>query len=115
MPRKSGAVIPDIADAAKRATVILFALNLNPRNRVGLRFNRLLREHLSGAWRMTCPPLRNSRVKGEGKYYAEVVLAGPNVSGADELRKRLDDFAEKLAVVLGLSGKNAEMLKPEDI
>ena len=115
LPRKSGAVVPDIANAAKRATVILFALNLNPRNRVGLRFNRLLCEHLSGAWRMTCPPLRNSLVKGEGKYYAEVVLAGPGLSGADELRKHLDDFAEKLAAVLGLSEEDAKVLKPTTI
>ena len=40
----------------REATVLIFALNLNPGNSVGRRFDTLLAEHLLGAWRITCPP-----------------------------------------------------------
>ena len=115
LPRKSGRVVPRMAEMSKRAAAVLFALNLNPNNLVGQRFDGLLKAHLSGALRMTCPPIRKSGVKGEGTYYADVVLAAPDVSAADGLRAQLSAFAEKLADVLGLSGENAEMLKPKVI
>ena len=93
---------------AKRAAVLLFALNLDPRNRVGRRFDALLEEHLRGAWRMTCPPLGGTAVRGESKHYAEIVLAArpllepEAVRDLDVLRERLTRFAERLAGVFGL-------------
>ena len=87
---------------------MLFALNLDPRNRVGRRFDALLQEHLRGAWRMTCPPLRGTAVRGESKHYAECVLAArpllepEAVRDLDVLRERLTGFAERLAGVFGL-------------
>ena len=115
LPRKSGIVIPQIAAASKKATVVLFALNLDPGNRVGRRFDALLKAHLPNALKMTCPPIGNSMVKGEGTYYADVVLAGPNVSDAGGLQIQLSAFTEKLAAVLGLLNEQAEMLKPKII
>ena len=115
LPRKSAVVVPQMARMSEQATVVLFALNLNPTNPVGRRFDRLLKAHLPNALKMTCPPICNSTVKGEGKYYADVVLAGPNMSDAGGLQMQLSAFTEKLAAVLGLSDEQAEMLKPKII
>ena len=51
LPRKARTVVPQMATAAKRAAVLLFALNLEPGNSVGRRFDALLERHLPGAWR----------------------------------------------------------------
>ena len=86
---------------AKRAAVLLFALNLNPHNRVGRRFDALLKKYLQGAWRMTCPPLTKRGIKGESKYHAEIVLAArPFLEHGDspdivELRTRLEDIDDR--------------------
>ena len=94
------------AEMAKRAAVLLFALNLNPHNRVGRRFDALLKKYLQGAWRMTCPPLPKRGIKGESKYHAEIVLAArPFLEHGDspdivELRTRLKDFAKNLVDIL---------------
>lgn len=114
LPDKAPAVVPRMAEMAGRAAVLLFALNLNPDNWVGRRFDALLDEHLPGAWRMTCPPLRDTGVKGESKYHAEVVLAARalrgDVRGRDvaALRMRLDEFSRHLAVVLDLQDDRLE-------
>ena len=97
-----------MAVMAKRAAVLLFALNLDPRNRVGRRFDALLEKHLCGAWRMTCPPLPGTAVRGESKHYAECVLAArpllepEAVWDLDVLRERLTRFPERPAGVFGL-------------
>ncbi len=75
LPRKAKEIIPIMAEASKVATVILFALNWKPSNCVGKKFGQLLQKHLPKAWRMTFPPLPYIGIKGESKYYAEVVLA----------------------------------------
>ena len=115
LPRKSGIVIPQIAVASKKATVVLFALNLDPGNRVGQRFDALLKTNLPNALKMTCPPIGNSTVKGEGTYYADVVLAAPSALEVDGLQTQLSAFTEKLAAVLDLPDEQAEMLKPKII
>ena len=115
LPRKSGTVVPQMAEASERAAAVLFALNLDPANSVGRRFNSLLKARLPDGLKMTCPPIPKSGVRGEATYYADVVLAGPGVSEADELQGRLSAFAKKLAAVLRLSGDDAEMLKPQVI
>ena len=108
-------VIPLIAKMAKRAAVLLFALNLDPGNWVGRRFDKLLKEHLPGAWRLTCPPLKHTRIKGESRYHSEVVLAahwlgeGKGSGDTDALRKRLTAFAEQLAGVLELPAKQLSL------
>lgn len=117
-------VIPRLACAVteKQAAVLLFALNLNPDNEVGRRFDDLLAEHLPGAWRITCPPHPDLR-----KYYAEVVLVSPLTMGppcatAWLLRKRLERFAEKLQHVLfplavrtvGAPGRQVSSLQRND-
>lgn len=101
LPGHAKEVIPVLAAAVKerQATVLIFALNLNPSNPVGRRFDTLLAEHLPGAWRVTCPP------HPELKYYADVVLAVPPVvaqSGpaVESLRLRLERFAKHLRAVL---------------
>ena len=60
LPRRAPAVVPQMTAMAERAAVMLFALNLDPRNPIGRRFDALLEEYLRGAWRMTCPPLRGT-------------------------------------------------------
>ncbi len=107
LPRKAPTVVPHMAKAARRAAVLLFALNLDPGNRVGRRFDALLERHLPGAWRMTCPP-----VKGELRFHADVVLtARPLRDSTQEvhlLRRRLADFTKHLASVLGLPARRLE-------
>ena len=117
-------VIPQIAEAIEQgAAVILFALNLDPCNSVGRKFEKLLEDYLPRAWRMTMPPLRFPGIRGESKYHAEVVLAASvlkdaevvlaasvlkDEAGADELKKRLEKLAERLAdIPAGL------LLKPQ--
>ncbi len=111
LPRSARTVVPQVAELAVRAAVLVFALNLNPRNRVGQQFDALLERHLPGALRLTCPPLAGWDVKGESKHHAEVVLAAPALlpsdrsrdpSSAATLRTRLAALAERVAGVLQL-------------
>ena len=102
LPSHAKEVMPVLAAAVeeRQAAVLLFALNRNPGNSVGRRFDALLAEHLPGAWRITCPP------HPELKYYAaDVVLAVPPAvarSGAavESFRLRLERFAKHLRAVL---------------
>lgn len=98
-PKHVNDVLPRLAQATteRQATMLLVALNLNPRNRVGKRFDDLLAEHLPGAWRITCPP------HSELKFYADVVLAMPPAlaqPAAESFRPRLERFTEHLRAVL---------------
>ena len=109
LPDKAPTVVPQMAQAAKRGAVLLFALNRTPGNSVGRRFDALLERHLPGAWRMTCPPLpADTGVEGESGFHAEVVLAArpllehgssPTV---DVLRTRIAEYTKHLARVLNL-------------
>ena len=102
LPDHAKEVIPVLAAAVeeRQAAVLMFALNRNPGNSVGRRFDALLAEHLPGAWRITCPP------HPELNYYAaDVVLAVPTAvaqSGAavESFRLRLERFAKHLRAVL---------------
>lgn len=115
LSKKAEAVVPQIGKVIKCASVLLFALNQDPCNQCGRRFDALLKEHLPDAWRMTCPPLRDCQVRGESKYHAECVLAAypfpehKNDQDVTGLRKRLDTLAEHLADLL------AQQLKPRVI
>lgn len=116
LPRKAKTVVPQMEEMAKRAAVVLFALNKDPGNRVASRFNNLLKKHLKGAWQMTCPPLLYRGIRGESQYHAEIILAAhdlradcPNVAA---LKTRLEDLAWKLTKVLCLCGDGARMLMP---
>ena len=107
LPLKAPVVVPQVAEAAERAAVLLFALNRNPHDEDGRRFDLLLEQHLPGALRMTCPPMpTGTGVEGESRYHADVVLAarpllehrsGPQ---ARVLHARLAGFAIALARVL---------------
>ena len=112
-------VLPIVSEIAQSSTVVLFVLNMDPFNRVGRRFDELLAEHLSGAFTMTCPPIRTSKIKGEKKYYADVVLAGPDLVGdpsaVANFRCRLELLARKLVGALGLSERGHVMLRPRTI
>ena len=99
------AVVPQMAKMARRAAVLLFALNRDPEDRVGRRFDNLLEEHLPGAWHLTCPRLHETGVEGESRHRAEVVLAARWLSSGDVLWKRLAAFAEQLAGVLDLAAE----------
>ena len=120
LPDKAETTIPQMEAMANSATVLLFALNLDPRNKVGKCFEKLLAKHLRGAWRMTCPKLPPTRgVRGESKYSAEVLLASRfllqhgNCPDVTELRDRLERYATNLALVLGLSDDDARPLVPQ--
>lgn len=116
LPEKSDVVVPQIRAVAERAAVLLFALNLDPYNSTGEKFDALLEQHLPEAVIMTCPPPRKSSIKSERKYYADVVLASPVLRGEsyerDALLTRLDVFAAQLGQALGLSNQSRCMLRP---
>ena len=112
--KKYRKVIPQMAKAAERAAVLLFALNLKPCNKTGREFDTFLKEHLPKAWRMIMPPLRHSGIEGESKYHAEVVLAACALEDETEpkvsvLRERLEKLAAHLAAL------PARQLKPQAV
>ena len=118
---RAGTVVPQLGALAKNAAVLLFALNLDPGNRVGRQFDALLEEHLAGAWRLSCPPLPYRGVEGESRYHAEVVLADRGLlpsrpaeesSAVTALRTRLAAYTQHLAGVLDVP---AEQLAPRVI
>lgn len=108
LPRRARSVVPQLAKLAKRAAVLLFALNLDPHNQVGRQFDALLEEHLPGAWRMSCPPLPETGVAGESRFHAEVVLAARSIlpsggtpeSFMTDLQMRVAAYARDLAALL---------------
>ena len=114
------AVLPQIANAAKRTAIVLFALDMDTGKsssgpgvkKIGAKWQTNRKKHLAGALSMSCPSLP---FPDTSKYRADVVLTGPGVPGGEELQKRLSDFAEKLAAALNLSDEEAEMLKPRVI
>ena len=109
--RKARVVVPQMAAMAERAAVLLFVLNENPCSPAGRRFDALLADLIPGAWRVTCPPLNGTGVRGESRYHAEVVLAAGLLRDAERerevvgLRRQLTDYLERLARVLGVSTK----------
>ena len=113
---RAPAVVPRMADAARRGAVLSFALNRDPRNGEGRRYDALLARYLPGAWRMTCPLLPGgNEVRGESKFHADVVLAArplPGGSEAHRLRTRLETFTRGLAGVLDLP---AGSLDPREV
>ena len=113
---RAESVIPIIAKMARCSAVLLFALNLDPFNRVGRRFDALQQANLSGAYIMTCPPIRLSGIKGEGKYFSDVILAAPTAfrNGSEQVYfwSRLEALAGKLARALKLSERGYAMLRP---
>lgn len=119
LPDRAKDIIPILGQIAKCSTVIMFALNLDPFNPVGLCFDDLLKTHLNGALVMTCPPLRRSKIRGERKYYAEVVLSSPVFSKCSAefvyLQNRLEYFAFRLADALELPEPGQRMLVPRVI
>lgn len=112
---KAEDVVRQIGETARRSAVLLFALNKNPFNRYGRKFDALLENHLKGAWIMTCPPIFSSSVEGESKYFADVVLAAPILledgCAAAVLRTRLDGYTACLANALRLSQRGLQMLR----
>ena len=107
LPDMAPTVVPQMAEAAKRGAVLLFALNRTPRNSVGRRFDLLLERYLPGAWRVTCPPLpADTGVEGESSYHADVVLAARPLLDesvhVDVLRAKLAEYTKHLARVLNL-------------
>lgn len=109
LPDRASAVVPRLAEIAQRASVLLFALNSDPNNPDGRQFDDLLAKHLPGSWRMTCPPLRrNTGVKGESRFHADVVLAARAFGDATRrpavttLWTRLAEYSRHLAAVLDL-------------
>ena len=113
--QRARTVVPQMAAMAERAAVLLFLLNQNPRSPASRRFDALLDNRLRGAWRMTCPPLQGTGLKGESKYHAEVVLAASLLRNAERtrdvavLRQRLTDYMKRLARLLGVSTKQLKL------
>ena len=115
MKQRARTVVPQMAAMAERAAVLLFLLNENPRSPAGQRFDALLADLLPGAWRMTCPPLDSTGVKGESKYHSEVVLAASLLRDAERkrevalLRRRLTHYLKRLACSLRVQTKRLEL------
>ena len=109
LPDRASAVVPRLTEIAQRASVLLFALNPDPNDPDGRQFDNLLAGHLPGAWRMTCPPLfPETKVKGESRYHAEVVLAARAFRDAARkpavatLWTRLTEYSRHLANALNV-------------
>ena len=107
LPDRASAVVPRLAEIAQRASVLLFALNPDPNDPDGRQFDDLLAKHLPGSWRMTCPPLRrNTGVKGESRFHADVVLAARAFGDTTRrpavatLWTRLNEYSRHLANAL---------------
>ena len=113
---RADSVIPIMEKMAQSSAVLLFALNLDPFNRVGRRFDKLQQTNLKRALIMTCPPVRGSQIRGEGKYYADVVLAVRAAFKDDSeyryFRSRLEFLTKELSCVLGLSERGYAMMRP---
>ena len=108
LEKRASAVVPKIAEMAEVGGALLFALSRDPDDEVGRAFDALVSECLPGAWRVSCPPVVDTDVRGESKYHAEVVLAArplvtPELAGnAVLLAGRLTRLAGQLARVLRL-------------
>ena len=108
-------VVPQMAAMTERATVMLFVLNENPQSPTGRRFDALLADLIPGAWRVTCPPLKGTGVRGESRYHAEVVLAASLLRDPERerevasLRRQLTDYLARLARVLDVSTERLEL------
>ena len=113
--RRARVVVPQMAAMAERATVMLFVLNENPQSPTGRRFDALLADLIPGAWRVTCPPLKGTGVRGESRYHAEVVLAASLLRDPERerevasLRRQLTDYLARLARVLDVSTERLEL------
>ena len=111
--------LPKIGKLSKCSTVLLFALNLDPFNPVGRKFDDLLQKHLSGSLIMTCPPICGTKVKGEEKYHADVILASPFLHGSSaefaHFQDCLENLATRIADALELSERGYAMIMPRTI
>ena len=109
-------VLHMLGKIAQCSAVLLFALKEDPLGPVGRSFSELQRTNLSGAYIMTCPPISQGGVKGEAKYFADVILAAPTAPGNESedayFRGRLEALAAKLASALKLSERDYAMLRP---
>ena len=105
---RASAVVAEMAEMAAVGAALLFALRPDHGDDPGRRFDALVSEHLPGAWRMSCPPVADTDVRGESKYHAEVVLAArplltpESAEDAAVLAGRLTSLAGQLARVLRL-------------
>ena len=106
-------VIPKIAKLPPHAATMLFVLRKWKNEG---KYDERRNEYLKGAWVMSCPPLprdgRFRKILGERSRHVELLLIAPHLlssADAEGLRRRLNDFAEKLAGVLPLP---CEILKP---
>ena len=108
LEERAAAVVPQMAEMAAVGGAMLFALRPARGDDAGRRFDALVSEHLRGAWRMSCPPVADTDVRGESKYHAEVVLAArplltpESAEDAAVLPGRLTSLAGQLARVLRL-------------
>lgn len=88
-------VLPRIAEASERTAVVLFVLNMNPKNSIGKKWERMKKEFLPDAWTLSCPRISRSGIKGESGCDVEVVLVAPCLRDSDE--ESLREFNARLA------------------
>jgi len=74
LPKRATEVIPKLASFSDLTTIVLFVLNLNTANAVGRRYESLLQNYCHRGWLAKCPPLSKTSVRGESKYYVEIVI-----------------------------------------
>ena len=108
LEERASAVVAQMAEMAAVGGALLFALRPDRGDDAGRRFDALVSEHLPGAWRMSCPPVADTAVRGESKYHVEVVLAArplltpESAEDAAVLAGRVTSLAGQLARVLRL-------------
>lgn len=111
-------VIPKIAELPPHAAAMVFVLKKEERES---EYENLRDKYLKGAWVMRCPPLMNAcipTVRGEKSRHVEFLVVAPRLltsASAEELRKRLICFAQKLAFILRLPCQDAKRMMPQII
>ena len=105
-------IFPKISKRMGETAIILFA-PVPKRKKWRSQYSKAKRFFLPETRTMSCPPIKCGGLDGEENYAPDVIVAAPNLSGADELWERLNVLAEKLAKALDLCEEGADMLKPE--
>ena len=96
-------VIPKVGQLSEHTSVLLFVLDLDSSNSVGVQYAKLRNKYLARAWVARCPKLQGTAVRGESRHEAEVALVVPrelDQRAQDRLSPRLSDYCRRLSEVL---------------
>ena len=93
-------IIPDISQASKKTTVVLFVLI--EESKESDKWEDICDKLNKNSIILTCPPLKGTNICGESKYKVGVILTSHllNDAKADILRKKMEYYASALSNVV---------------